>query len=415
MRDLKGIVKTIGPGILFAGAAIGGSHLIQSTRAGADYGYSLIIVILLVNLFKYPFFEFSYRYTSAKNKTLLQGYQELGSWAIWSFLIISIITGIINLAALALGASGLLGYIIGSAVQPLYLSIGLVTLCILILLIGKYPLLDGAMKFMVFMLGIFTTIAFFMSLSVNNSPIEGFNSPEIFERSSILFIIALMGWMPTPIEASVWTSLWSVGRQKQKKYIPTLKESLIDFHIGYIITTVLAVFFLVLGARAMFGTGIGFSSNGTEFSKQLIDIYATLLGNWSKVILAPVAFITIFSSLLTVVDAYPRSITSAIFLSLREKTHETVRLHEILTLSMSAVALIIVSFLIHNLKMMIDLATVISFLAAPVFAVINYKTVTAKDFPDSYRPKLWLKLLAIAGIIFLSGFSFIYLWSLFVL
>jgi Mn2+/Fe2+ NRAMP family transporter len=41
--------KTAGPGILFASAAISVSHLVQSTRAGADFGLllarSLIVVL----------------------------------------------------------------------------------------------------------------------------------------------------------------------------------------------------------------------------------------------------------------------------------------------------------------------------------------------------------------------------------
>ena len=47
---LNNIIKTIGPGILFAGAAIGGSHLIQSTRAGANYGLDLLGLVLLINI-----------------------------------------------------------------------------------------------------------------------------------------------------------------------------------------------------------------------------------------------------------------------------------------------------------------------------------------------------------------------------
>ena len=35
-------LKNLGPGLLFAGAAIGVSHLVQSTRAGADFGLGLI-------------------------------------------------------------------------------------------------------------------------------------------------------------------------------------------------------------------------------------------------------------------------------------------------------------------------------------------------------------------------------------
>ena len=43
--------KKLGPGLLFAGAAIGVSHLVQSTRAGADFGLGLLWALLLVNLF----------------------------------------------------------------------------------------------------------------------------------------------------------------------------------------------------------------------------------------------------------------------------------------------------------------------------------------------------------------------------
>ena len=54
---MKKILQSLGPGLLFAGAAIGVSHLVQSTRAGADFGFGLLWALLLVNLFKYPFFQ----------------------------------------------------------------------------------------------------------------------------------------------------------------------------------------------------------------------------------------------------------------------------------------------------------------------------------------------------------------------
>ena len=50
-------LKKLGPGLLFAGAAIGVSHLVQSTRAGADFGWGLLWALALSNLFKYPFFQ----------------------------------------------------------------------------------------------------------------------------------------------------------------------------------------------------------------------------------------------------------------------------------------------------------------------------------------------------------------------
>jgi Mn2+/Fe2+ NRAMP family transporter len=57
--------KSFGPGLLWAAAAIGVSHLVQSTRAGAMAGFGLAGVVLLANIFKYPFFEYGPRYAAA--------------------------------------------------------------------------------------------------------------------------------------------------------------------------------------------------------------------------------------------------------------------------------------------------------------------------------------------------------------
>ena len=57
----RNLLKAIGPGLLWAGAAIGVSHIVQSTRAGAGFGFALIWVIIFANLLKYPLFEFALR------------------------------------------------------------------------------------------------------------------------------------------------------------------------------------------------------------------------------------------------------------------------------------------------------------------------------------------------------------------
>ncbi|MBL4652913.1 MAG: hypothetical protein JKY53_08635 [Flavobacteriales bacterium] len=49
-NKLSNFLKTLGPGILFASTAIGVSHLVQSTRAGAEYGFELLWLVLLTNL-----------------------------------------------------------------------------------------------------------------------------------------------------------------------------------------------------------------------------------------------------------------------------------------------------------------------------------------------------------------------------
>ena len=63
-------LKKIGPGLLFAGSAIGVSHLVQSTKAGANFGFGLLWVLFFINLIKYPFFQFGPRYAAATGQNL---------------------------------------------------------------------------------------------------------------------------------------------------------------------------------------------------------------------------------------------------------------------------------------------------------------------------------------------------------
>jgi len=57
MGKISDILKKLGPGLLFAGAAIGVSHLVQSTKSGADFGLGLVWALIIANIFKYPFFS----------------------------------------------------------------------------------------------------------------------------------------------------------------------------------------------------------------------------------------------------------------------------------------------------------------------------------------------------------------------
>jgi Mn2+/Fe2+ NRAMP family transporter len=59
---------------------------------------------------------------------------------------------------------------------------------------------------------------------------------------------------------------------------------------------------------------------------------------------------------------------------------------------------------------LVEIATVLSFVTAPFYAILNYKLVTSKKMPDKYKPNRLMKFLSITGIIFLLVFSFGYLF-----
>lgn len=216
--SIQGLLKTIGPGILYAGAAIGASHLVQSTRAGASYGFSLIWAIILINLFKYPFFEYGHRFTAATGKSLIEGYRILGGWAVNIFFILNFLTGIINFAAVALVTTGLGSYFFGIELDSTLFSIILLASILLMMFLGKYSFLDGLMKLLIVVLSIATVSAFIFALFQVKTIPDAFVPPVLWDSAGLMFVIALMGWMPTPIEASAWPSLWALEKQKQTGY-----------------------------------------------------------------------------------------------------------------------------------------------------------------------------------------------------
>ncbi len=408
--SLKGTLKAIGPGILYAGAAIGASHLVFSTRAGADYSFRLIWVIILINLFKYPFFEYAYRYTAATGKSLLDGYQKLGRWAILTFFIFSFFTAIVNFAAVTKVTADLASYIFGLELSNFVSSTALLGLILIIIFVGRYATIDKIMKLMIVVLAVFTIIAFFSALQRGQQIQEGFVPPEIWNGAGITFLLVIMGWMPTPIDAAVWPSLWIEERVKQTHYTPSPKEFKVDFHLGYIGSAFIALFFLGLGALIMYGSGDTFSASGIRFSEQLISLYSTSIGKWSHGIIATIVLITMFSTALTVIDGYPRSLKGAmvlIFPSLEKSGEE---LFAFWTVFLAFTAVIILVFFTKNMKSLLEFATIISFLTAPFFAFINYRVVTAGWFPESQRPGTAMRMLSWTGLLFLLGFSLVYVY-----
>ena len=63
----------LGPGLIFAAAAVGTSHVVQSTRAGAGFGLTLAALILVICALKYPLFRFAADYAAITGENLVRG------------------------------------------------------------------------------------------------------------------------------------------------------------------------------------------------------------------------------------------------------------------------------------------------------------------------------------------------------
>ena len=398
-------LKKIGPGLLFAGAAIGVSHLVQSTRAGADFGFGLIWALLLVNVFKYPFFQFGPRYAMATGETLLDGYKKLGKGVLIAYFVLTFATMFTIQTAVTIVTAGLAKSIFDSSINmPIEIwTVIILSICFIILIIGKYTFLDKLIKFIIITLTISTVVAvIFAFKGTVQTPSLAQVFPNVLEFG---FLIAFMGWMPAPLDISIWHSIWTLEKQKTDEDY-TVKSTLFDFNIGYFTTIILGLGFLTLGALVMFNSGEIFSGKAGEFSNQLISMYTQNLGSWSYILIAIAAFTAMFSTTLTTLDASPRAMaktTALLFGNILKRPYQL----WILILILGTI--LILFFFKSDMILLIKIATVLSFLTAPFYAIINYKLICSDHTPKEWQPSTILHIFSWLGIIFLIGFGIWYL------
>jgi Mn2+/Fe2+ NRAMP family transporter len=244
------------------------------------------------------------------------------------------------------------------------------------------------------------------------------NVDAVWTAGGFAFVLALLGWMPIPLDVAAWHSLWTLERAEQTGHRPSVREAVIDFQIGYVGATVLAVLFLLLGALTLHCSGVALPASGVAFSAMLVDLYTQSLGEWSRPLIAVAALTTMFSTTLAVTDAYPRALRALIELSdiateegSPEHKHSARYIGALLLVSTGALA--VIHYFGQHFTALIDFATTVSFLAAPLIAWLNIKLLTSEHTPEAYRPRGALLALAWCGLIFLIVFCVIWLgWRL---
>ena len=391
-------LKKLGPGLLFAGAAIGVSHLVQSTRAGADFGFGLLWALLISIILKYPFFQYGSRFALATKMSLLDGYYKLGKIYLLIFFIISIGTIFTIQTAVTIVTASLATTILGDSQNLVILSTLIILLCFLILLFGNYKLLDNLIKIIILALTVSTLIALLVALIKNSN---SFNFSQVFPyKTSIIFLAALIGWMPAPLDISVWQSLWII--EKRKSNTISFDEGIFDFNVGYFGTFILGICFLSLGALVMFGSSVGFSDVGSIFAGQFIELYTSTLGESVYPIIVIAAFTTMFSTTLTTLDASRRSMYKSSQL-LFPKTNLLDYKFWLIVLSIGTIC--IFSFLLDEMGTLVQIATVLSFITAPFYAYLNLKLVTSNLMPSKHKPSKILISFSYVGLAFLTLFA----------
>ncbi len=258
---------------------------------------------------------------------------------------------------------------------------------------------------------------------------------NLYEYADIIFLAAFLGWMPAPMDISVWHSVWAEEDARSKGQRPSLQRVMRDFRIGYFGTAILAMIFLSLGAMIMFGNGETPSQSGAVFAAQLMSMYTDSLGEWAYPLIGIAALATMFSTTLTCLDAYPRTLAACYLIWRRDSGRRPVAAERVMApgpavddgprhvyrvmLVIGVIGTVTIFFVVSNMAgamgLVVTVATVVSFLSAPVLAAINHRVMQGETIAVADRPGAIMILWSRVGIATMAVFSLAYLWLMLML
>ena len=410
-QSLRASFGAVGPGLLFAAAAVGVSHLVHATQAGASYGLGMFSIIIIACLTKYPAIRFGGDYASATGKNLIQSYRQSGLWVLLLYGIAQIFSMCFVISAVSLVTVGLIKSVFDLALADTVLVAFLLTVVTFILISGRFHLLEKLTKIVVPIFTLLIVVATLMVVSRIDWSISNLAWPEI-TVSTTLFIIVLGGFMPAPVDSSVLQSLWVCAKAKDTGALPTMAESRFDFNVGFVASLILALCFLLLGAGVMHGTGVPLAKGAAAFSSQVIELFTNVMGQWTYPLIAVASITVMFSTLMTLLDGYPR-IVASIIRELSPKHGE--RLAGIPTYDLVIVLLCfgsvtVITLLMNSFSAFINLTSVIVFVLGPVLAYLNHRAIFGEEIPAASRPGLLMKIWSIAGLLVMTLLGVLYFY-----
>ncbi|MCB0417321.1 MAG: divalent metal cation transporter [Bdellovibrionales bacterium] len=405
-KGVRHYFHKIGVSVLFSGAAVGVSHVVQATRAGADFSLALLPTILLCLLLKYPAFLFGPLYTTVTGESVVRGYSRIGKWTLPLVAVSFLCVMFTVVSAVALLSAGIALATTSATINITALAIGLIVLSTILSLYFSYQRFQEAMKVVFFILVSLSVFSLAMAL-----PQWRTASFEIhwttLRKEEVFFIAALIGWMPAGLDLPMMHSQWLLAKGRPSA------DAVEDFNFGYLSTTVLAVLFLVIGAVFFYGTGTSLVASAGGFSRQLLDAYTNALGNSGRWVIGITLFLAIFSTLAVVVDGFPRVLSEVLSLYSRTgaATHDhSLRYRQASSWTQFAGATVILLAFTGSLTALVDFATIVSFLICPIFAFLNHRITSLPDFRAKHKVSRSLRVWSLMGILFFTLFTLYYFY-----
>ena len=382
-------ISKLGPGILLAAAAVGVSHLVQSTRAGADYGLTMIWVIFLIVLLKYPAFRFASEYAGITGNSLVRAYSNIGRVALGWLTFAMLIELMIGASAVSLVTAGVLINVFNLPISSAHGAIGVAIITALVLASGKYSRAEKLVKVLVLAFSILTVIATAVALTRLGGDGRAMFSGFGIDWTALTFIVAMTGWMPLPMSSTAFQSIWIREKRKLMGDEFSRSDAIFDLNLGWILTLVLAICFVIMGTAILFETGTAAPASSPEFAALLFSVFTDLAGDWIYPLIAAAGIVVIWSTLFAIVDAAPR-LCDRLYHEFRGHDESAQSHYRIFLVLLVLCVTLVVTVFLGDFTTFIDFSASTGFLVAPAFAWFNYRAIRLPEVVNQYQPARWM-------------------------
>lgn len=290
-----GRLKLVGPGLLIAATGIGAGDMVTAIVAGTDFRYTLLWVIVIGVLIKFPLSEAIGRYYMATGQTVVQGFHRLGRAATGYFIVYLLGATFITSAGLA-SVAGLAAVAMFPGVMPVWAWAIIHSVVAFVLVgLGRYGLFEKMMEILVGLM--FVTAIVLAAFLVPDMGNLSFGLAPRVPDGSLLNVLAIIGGIGG-VYSLTYYPYWANGHGwNTPSWIPVMRT---DLGVGYAVEGIFMVAMMIIGAELLFGTGteIGGSDGLLALSDPLTEqfggiakwlfligfwaaVYSSILGNWN--------------------------------------------------------------------------------------------------------------------------------------
>jgi Mn2+/Fe2+ NRAMP family transporter len=313
-RDLVGTLRQLGPGLIISAVIVGSGELIVTPKLGAEEGFKLLWFIILGCLLK-VFVQIELgRYAITRGRTTLEalntlpGPRMLVSWVVWIWLgmylcLVPQVAGMVGGAATALKLGG-----VAISVPVLAISIGVMTAVLLIL--GRYQLVEKSSIIMVAIFTFTTMIAVgalqFTEYAISPGQLaSGFT----FEMpASLITAFGAFGIIGVGASELIYYPYWCLEKGYAAKVGPDdgsaewqeaakgwLRVMRIDAWVSFFIYTIATIAFYLLGAAILHAREMKVESG--QMIETLSHMYRSAFGEWSLWLFLIGAVVVLYSTI----------------------------------------------------------------------------------------------------------------------